>query len=306
MIQIAKYGSMSLIAGGVYISKLLGAVIVDDGDVVRLTFDGAKIIARPYTEFTDKQGNYFASAQAVKDYVDKISGANRKFKIQTVADENVTDKDHRSINYVTELKDGVRLHKRYTIDEVTGFLQATDYYKDFDGVNLTNQILRVEEAYQVDPDETIINAKDAVSRVKVRKYTKEEDGQIDEDTDTQKTTEKFYTEKGQIRKEGQRRRHNVQLILEERIGLVLMLTGQAAIIEQVYEILVEFFQSHNAAINAWLESGRGAVYDDITNDISHAWLNTVIPNTPETQALLPNSIGETLRGFIVERLKGNK
>lgn len=303
MIKIAKYGSTALVNGNLYLAKLITAVIIG-GDVVRVMFDGDKIIARPFVEFVNRKDELFASAEEVKTYVDRINGSHKKFKVQNIADETVTGKDHRSINYVTELKDGVRLHKKYDIDEVTGFLKATDYYKDFDGNTHSNKILRVEETYEVDSEEPIINAKKATSRTKVRKYTLQDTGEIDQ-TET-KTTTKFYTEKGQTRNEGQRRRHNVQLILEDRIGLVLLLTGVAPDTTDVYSKLVKFIQDHNAAFTAWIESGRGDIFLNVENDVKHFWLTQTIPDLPQTQALLPNSIGVSLRTFIVERLKGNK
>lgn len=236
---------------------------------------------------------------------DNIILAESDYMIQIDAD---VAKDVLAINYKTELKTGVAYTPVYTIAYEgleAGLLTKTEYYKDY--VDVNNQgtlILEVNEAYVIDDSEPTLpnSAKPALSRTKTWKWYKT-DGTIDESNT--KVRPKVYDTRRKRHIEGNRRRINIEQQLIDNVGLAGILSGAFTNEDDAYNNLVALQELHASAFSAWLNSGRGSLYNDITNDSTTAWLNTVVPDTPQTQAMCPWMIGKSFREYIVLKLEGS-
>lgn len=241
----------------------------------------------------------------IKTYGKKVA----KYLIQIDAEKSVSKKSHLSINYKTELKDGISYTPVFYKHEEgieSGLLYKTEYYKDYvDDVNKGTLILIVEEVYTIDQSDTTISnsAKPTISRTKTWKHIVSNTGLIDEIDIKVKT--KLYNTREKQHKEGIRRRQNIEEQLIDNVSLGGILSGAFSSSSDAHNKLSDMQKTHSAAFEVWLNGGRGSIYDDITNETTTLWLDNVIPDNATTQAMIPQMVGLSLRTYIVEKLKGN-
>lgn len=245
-------------------------------------------------------------SQGEKDAVDQAELDS--FPIEyLIQDDTLVDKDFRSINYKTELKSGVHYNPVFTFHTSgshSGLLEKTEYYKDFvDANNKGTLILVVEESYTLEDAPQLYNSVTAVlSRTKTWKYATKPNGDLDEVN--VKTKTKLYDTRKKRHDETIRRRDNILEQLIDNVGLAGVLSGTFANITEAHESLTDIQLNHAAAMDAWMSSGHGTIYDDIANDTNLTWLEETVANNPYTQAMVPWMIGLTYKYYIVEKIKG--
>ncbi len=165
-------------------------------------------------------------------------------------------------------------------------------------------VLCVDESYVIDDSDTsiVFSARPAISRQKVWKLAKL-DGTLETIKIKQKT--KLYNTRRKSHEEGIRRRKNIEEQLIDNVALAGILSAVFADENDAYDKLVELQEAHENAFASWINSGRGSLYDDITNDTTHTWLTSTIADNENTQAECDWMIGLTFKSYIVEKLKGN-
>lgn len=226
------------------------------------------------------------------------------YYIKTLVNIHVKEKDVRDINYKTELKSGNKLHdvQEFSAD---GFLETTEFYDGYvDPSNKGNNAIKITETYTTDPAHASLypSARAVETRNKTRAWYLT-DGSLDELNI--KTTTKNYDTQAKKNNEGQRRRNNIINKLTENTAMGGIFSGVFADGNDAHVKLVDLMELHSGAFSTYITSGRGHIYDDLTAESSVAWLDTVVLDTPYTQAMVPQMIGMTLRNYILEKLKGN-
>lgn len=213
--------------------------------------------------------------------------------------------DFRDINYKTELVTGIKLHPVFTFG-ITGLLEQTIYYKDYiDDNDKGEEVLKAEITWVIDNDETIPSAKSIISRETKRSWMNKE-GNYSSKT---KISPKKYDTKDKKNDAGSRMRLNLRRDAEYKIGTALFfadISTNGGNTLNPTDVMTNFLEHYTKAFYTWHITGKGTLYDDIQNDSEtfHNWLNWIIPDTPETQALIPDSIGMTIRAYSVDKFKG--
>ena len=233
------------------------------------------------------------------------------YEIEDDVDVQIKGKGVLSINYKTELKSNVAYTAEFIIHFSglnAGLLDKTNYYRDYvDENDKGTLVLVVEEVYTIDDSEPTLphSAKPAVERDKTWKHVRKSDGVPEDNSSKQKVKNKKYNTRAKRHKEGNRRRQNIMEQLIDHVGLAGVLSGAFSDEQDAFEKLTQLQADHSAAFSAWKNSGRGPIYDDVTNDLTTAWLNTVVPDNASTQAMCAWMIGMNFRTYIVDKLKGN-
>jgi len=243
--------------------------------------------------------------QEEKDIIDASIDIPIEYIIEEDSD---ADKDFRSINYKTELKTGVSYNPVFTFHTsgaMSGLIEKTDYYKNFvDMDNPGTLVIRVEEVYTLEDAPQLYNSGRAIlSRIKTWKYATIPNGDLDEEN--VKTKVKLYDTRKKRHDETVRRRNNILEQLIDNVGLAGVLSGTFADVTDAHENLTEIQIVYSAAMDAWLSSGHGTVYDDIANDTQLPWLEDTVADNPYTQAKVPWMIGIKYKDYIVDKIKGN-
>lgn len=250
-----------------------------------------------------------SSEAVIENDEDSITANSVEYIIQEISDPlTVLHKEFQNINYKIELKNGESLTPVFIIHfdgANAGLLDKTQYYKDYvDDNNKGTLVLEVHEVYTIDESEPTLphSAKPALDRVKTWKHVKKSDGLVDEEN--VKTKPKQYNTRAKRHKEGNRRRGNIMEQLIDHTGLAGVLSGAFSSEEDAFDKLTAMQTLHSAAFTSWENSGRGPIYDDITNDSTTSWLDTVVPDNGTTQAMCPWMIGLSFRTYLVGKLKG--
>lgn len=273
-------GGLSILRDGVELNKSEGHVIVNS--------------AIDYIE----NDNITVKDEDLKSDIDQNVTTN-KYLILLFVDSEVKHKKVRSINYKTELNDGSSLHPVHNIG-IDGLLADTTYYADYvDDQNLGTEVLKVVEEYVVDESEPIPAARSVIKRDKRWDYRK-----TDGTYDTLKKKSKVYDTFSKQNKEGKRRRDNVLTKSQMAVVYSLLFTGQAADSEQAQEFITSLFETYADSFVTYEKSGKGTLYDDLTNDTTFTWLDATVPDIAQTQAMIPECIGKDLRTIAVDKLKG--
>lgn len=206
--------------------------------------------------------------QVPSDFVPKISNL-------TVG--HVKRKDHRIINYKTELT--VPLFPKRTF--VQGELQKVEWYSD---EAKTDLVLKVDITYVRDI------AGFALERTTERTWLRKNGTEHP----NKKTTKKIYDDNGIIL-EGKRRRGNlVNILMKKTVDYMLetMLTDpqDAVEIETIIQQGRDFMKAHQDQITAFINE-------------SHKEFKTTVENSPETWLdNIPGSLGSSIRDYIVGEL----
>ena len=226
-----------------------------------------------------------------------------EYKLYELVNLQVKRKNVKDINYITELKSGIKLHPVQSLTN-SGLLEKTEFYYGF--TDLTNKgelILTVEETYTTQEADSGLTptARTVVSRDKTRKWVKM-DGTIDEDN--VKITTKKYDTSRKSNAEGSRRRTNIIDVLSSHTGLGGVLSGIFIDENDANDKLTLIMEDFSTAISTYIKTGRGSLFELMENDVTHTWLDSVVIDTPYTQAMVPYMIGMDLRTYIIAKLKG--
>jgi len=201
-----------------------------------------------------------------------------------------------SIHYKINLISGVKLHPVYNFD-INGSLVDTTYYLDD---SKTVEILQVTSSYTFDDSQTLLepSARDVLERDTDREWI-QTNGIYHS---YKKTTHKKYDSFEKKNEEGQRRRGNLINTANLNLATAIILTGNAANPIESQNLLVDFFQRNAASIDNYKITGGGNIYTDIDTD-SGTWLDTTVQDDANTQALVPQMIGSTMRDYAKNKLK---
>lgn len=257
---------------------------------------------------------YFIVEKSKRDEVlsDEVQEQHNNFLIvlDSVFDISATDvkpgKLPSSINYKTELKDRITYTPVFIIHKSgakAGLLDRTEYYKNFvDSNNKGDLILIVKEDYEIDnSDESLAyTARPVLSRIKSWTFYKEDGSSV-----LLKSKSKLYDTRRKRKIEAERRRNNVIEQLIDSVGLAGILSGVFTDEYDTYDKLTALQELHASSFVGWVSSGRGSLTTVIEDDTTTSWLDTVVADTPQTQAMCPWMIGLTFRHYIQEKLKGN-
>lgn len=222
------------------------------------------------------------------------------YVIISVIEEPLSSHNPHSIDYTRQIKSGIKLHPVFEFDQ-TGLLVKTTYYKDYvDAQNVGTEVLKVENVYAVDAAEPIKAAASVESRETTRSW-KLTNGEYSTKT---KVTPKLYDTTDKKNREGERRRKNLIRMVQEKMAAALLVTLNASTETEAEEELTSFFETYSSAFYTWDASGKGTIYDDIDNDTTYVWMDSVVPDIPTTQVMIPEAIGKTIREFSRDKLKG--
>lgn len=259
-----------------------------------------------------KQLEKLIDSEHEKSILESDAVAIRDGNIYSIAEPEIVElsavngKDHTAIDYITELKDGVKLHKEEVL-KIDGLVDIVTFYNNYvDAGNKGTEILTVEHVWNVDETETIPAARKVLSRTKTRKW-KTKDGNYHT---KQKVTTKLYDTEKKKNEEGKRRRENILFIAQGGIATILLLTGTSPDLDDAEGKLIDAFGVHANAIATYIKSGKGSIYDDITNDATSdpdlSWFDIVIGATAQSALGLPAGWDtKNIREYIAEKLKGN-
>ena len=227
----------------------------------------------------------------------------KDYAIFDLINSYLKDKSLHDINYITELKSKVKLHPVQVLTD-SGLLQKTEWYSDY--INPSDKgtlILVVEEEYTTQPEDDVLNptARTVVSRVKTRKWTKKNG---DVDSSNSKVTPKKYDTSRKRNKEGKRRRENIIDVLAEHTAMGGILSGIFVDENDANDKLTLIMEEFSSAITTYIKTGRGTLFSLMENDVNHDWLDSVVIDSVNTQAMTPFMIGLDLRTYIIDKLKG--
>lgn len=214
-------------------------------------------------------------------------------------------KEPQTIDWDKELVSGIKLHPSFTISN-TGFLTETIRYKTFNGSSFSDPIVKIVETYTVDDaSSSIETAKTVTHRLKEWFYMMSDGAWANTGDELgYKSKQKFYTDVNMIASEGKRRRENIFNRIRVQVGTCLMFNGFAASQAIAEDILISFLQTHKLATGVYFESGRGSIYDDIDAD-SSTFLQSLVPAIAAGINYVElNAVGETIKDYIIKRLKG--
>lgn len=211
----------------------------------------------------------------------------------------VKSKELLSIDYKKELKDGKSLHPEHVIDS-SGLIQSTTYFDGWiDENNKGEKVIKVSEVYNLDTAETIPSANKVLERSKTWELFN-----TDDKLQTKKKTKvKKYDTFAKYHKEGKRRRENILDQAQIKIATSLLLTGESPDEDDAREKMTALYETYNAAFATYIKTGKGTIYDDLTNDTTYSWLDTTIPDNGTTQALIPDGVDLTIHAYAVKVLK---
>lgn len=228
-------------------------------------------------------------------------------KILDLVDPRATLEGLHNINYKIELISETKMTPVFHF-HINGLIEKTEYFHDYvSPQNPGNKILVVEEEYELDGDQEDLgwypSQIQPISREKTWKWVLS-DGTLDEIDIKVKT--KLYDTITKKVNEGTRRRNNLVSMFSEGMATGSVLSGAFTDVGEAYMKMGELLEHHATAYESYINTGRGTLYDDLMNATmeSPCWMDTVVPDTPYTQALCPTMIGLTLRVWGVEKLKG--
>lgn len=241
---------------------------------------------------------------AKNDFISKYNYDNKDYLIYSLVSESLKKIDVKDINYKTELISGKKLNPIQSFSN-EGFLTSTKYYVDYvDSLNPGTLVLVIDESYTTMPEDSseYPSVRRPLSRTKIRKWTRS-NGDID--TFNTKVTTKHYDSFSKRNKEGVRRRNEIINILSENTAMGGILSGIFLSEQDSFNKLTSIMEQYSSSISSYVKSGRSNIYSDIQNDSSNTWLDGIVVDSVQTQAMTPQMIGMTLRSYIIEKLKGN-
>lgn len=279
------------------VAKVLNSELTVYRDGVPLGESEGHVIVNSAVDYVEND-NITIKDEDLKSDIDQNVTTN-KYLILLFVDSSVKQKSLKNINYKKELSSGECLHPVHNIG-LDGLIQDTTYYADYvDAQNLGTEVLKVVEEYVVDENEPIPSAKSVLSRVKYWDY-KKTDGTYDRLNYKPKT----YDTLNKRAKEGIARRENIINRVKKSIGYCLVFTGNASGDSEAEDLMGLLLKEHSAGFATYKEGGKGPLFSDLEADVTFSWLDAVVPDIAQTQAMIPECVGKDLRTIAVDKLKG--
>ena len=224
-----------------------------------------------------------------------------------------------SIDYIKDVLP--RFHKVITLQK--GFSVLTKFYED---ITLQNEILKVSEAYDLNPHNTAASqypaqsgevypaGMDVYKRTKTREW---QDDQGNYNAGDEKTTEKYYTAIEEVMAEGERRRTNIRRVTEKDFVMIRIVMGnsmqgqtQQDAEEEGLALRQEFIYEYGEYI-----AGNVALFlDAIYNNSTFNYMDVVVPNGLQVPPQIPSadllneslqkSWGLSMRMFLINSYGG--
>ena len=236
-------------------------------------------------------------------------------------------KEITAINYVTELKSGVRLIEDVKLTN-DGLVRETIYtYKE--GEN-RKPVVKITEQYEYRNTDLEFNPAERgmYSREKKWQYYFE-DGTLDESEENTKVKYKVYETNRQILDVGLKRRTNITRVLSEKVGAILVILGVfkddevSTAKKKAYDALRILSREFSTDFTEYKAYATTDLYTAIENESLLPWLDVFVPTreqliasgkTEEEATVFQSYItglelqdmqGNTIRNYFVEKLKGN-
>ena len=200
------------------------------------------------------------------------------------------------------LLSGVYLQEVLTFD-VRGFATKKEFYHKYKGKNDKGTLVfKKENNFTLGNLYPWPSSNPVISREQIETFMN-----IDgSDNIKVQKTNKFYPDPAQYNSEGERRRSNKENQGAPNIVTAIIYSGGSGDQLSAQGMLLQLFEHYDNYFTAWRKYGQGDIYDAIDNDTDFSWLNGIVADTPETQALIPSAIGETVRNYFNDNLKGLK
>lgn len=278
---------------------------------------------RAQLDFQPQDGHLGLTWEEVTEY----KNPDPKHLLKTLVVPSQSQKEITAINYITELKSGVRLIEDVTLTN-DGLVQETIYhYKQNDE---KKPVVMVSEVYEYRTSDLTFypSERGMYSREKKWQYYFE-DGTLDTDDENTKIRYKVYETNRQILDVGLKRRTNITRVLSEKIGAILVILGVfvddeiSTAKKKAYDALRKLSREFSTDFTEYKSYATTDLYTAIETETALPWLSTFVPTqeqlvssgrTQEEATVFQSYInalelhdmqGNTIRHYFVEKLKGN-
>lgn len=276
---------------------------VQNDEIIQVTIDGIEMTKAQTLNYLD------AINESSDDGLDKDEDL---LITDLVTDPVASSKDPISMNYKSEIKDGIWLHPKVKINYRTGFVESVIWYlKDVNEVVADKKVLEVTMDFttEINADKTNC-ALSVTNRSKIWELFTKSGNKSNNPKHKKIKPRKSYETTEKRRKEGIRRRGNIMTTAEQQVGTSLVLMGVATNGTNAEMIMLPLLEKFGNEFSSWKSSGRGNVYNDLQNDTEFAWLNVEVPTIGHPaqatiDAIIPNMKGMVIRDFMIEKLKAN-
>ncbi len=249
-----------------------------------------------------------------------------KHLLKTLVVSSQERKEITAINYVTELKSGVRLVEEATLTN-DGLVKETNYY--YKEGEERRPVLKITEVYEYRSGDLEFNPAERgmYSREKKWQYYFE-DGTLDTEDRNTKVKYKVYETNRQILDVGLKRRTNITRVLSEKVGAILVILGVfkddeiSTAKKKAYDALRILSREFSTDFTEYKAYATTDLYTAIENEPTLPWLDVFVPTqeqliasgkTEEEAAVFQSYIqglqlydmqGNTIRAYFIEKLKG--
>ena len=249
-----------------------------------------------------------------------------KHLLKTLVVSSQERKEITAINYVTELKSGVRLVEEVTLTN-DGLVKETNYY--YKEGEERRPVLKITEVYEYRSGDLEFNPAERgmYSREKKWQYYFE-DGTLDTEDRNTKVKYKVYETNRQILDVGLKRRTNITRVLSEKVGAILVILGVfkddevSTAKKKAYDALRILSREFSTDFTEYKAYATTDLYTAIENESTLPWLDVFVPTqeqliasgkTEEEAAVFQSYIqglqlydmqGNTIRAYFIEKLKG--
>ena len=270
------------------------------------------------------------------EFVENYSHPDKKYELLKHITPSAVHKSLTSIDYKKDIVSG-KIPQQVIELTNDGLLKSVDYILK-DGVN-NDLLVNVSDVYeysQSDVDDPLINPSEygIYSQTRTHRYYFE-DGTLDlsDRVGSFKTKTKVYNTNRQALRIGRQRRRNIQVVLAENVGTVMIIfgivdssQGTSKAKRLAFNLLKDFSYVHSKDFSEYYKYATTDVYDSVTNEINFSWLDVKILTdseidlavdglamTPEQGAQIKGALqlyklthmqGLTIREYMVEKLKG--
>lgn len=249
-----------------------------------------------------------------------------KHLLKTLVVPSQERKEITAINYVTELKSGVRLIEDVILTN-DGLLQETNYYYK-DGEE-RRPVIKITEIYEYRTGDLEFNPAERgmYSREKKWQYYFE-NGTLDTEDQNTKVKYKVYETNRQILDIGLKRRTNITRVLSEKVGAILVILEVfkddevSTAKKKAYDALRVLSREFSSDFTEYKAYATTGLYEAIENESTLPWLDVFVPTQQQliasgkteeeatvfqsyvTALELQDMQGSTIRSYFIEKLKG--
>ncbi len=277
---------------------------------------------RAQIDFQPVDGHLGLTWEEVTEY----ENPDPKHLLKTLVVTSQERKEITAINYVTELKSGVRLVEDVELTN-DGLVKETNfYYKEGEE---RKPVVKISEVYEYRNTDLKFNPSERgmYSREKKWQYYFE-DGTLDEREKSAKIKYKVYETNRQILDVGLKRRTNITRVLSEKVGAILVILGVfkddevSTAKKKAYDALRALSRQFSTDFTEYKAYATTDLYAAIESTTSLPWLDVFVPTqkqliasgkTEEEAAVFQSYItalelhdmqDNTIRNYFIEKLKG--